>query len=291
MIGLFFVAQLVGIASQVPGGIGVFEGVILLGLAGTLSTPALLSALVIYRLVYYVLPLAVAAGILAVGAVRVRTGTITLARTWVNTLVPTIFAIVTLLAGGTLLVSGALPTADARMAALSAVVPLGAIEVSHLLANVVGACLLVLARGLQLRLRVAYDLVAVLLGAGIVLSLLRGLSYESAAVLGAVFLLLLPTRAAFHREATLTTGWITPGWIAAVFLIVGASIWIGAFAHGEAEYSHALWWQFTLGGDASRFLRGSVGAAAVVLLVGISWLFRPAPPESPSPTDSDLERA
>ena len=46
-----------------------------------------------------------------------------------------------------------------------------------------------------------------------------------------------------------------------------ASVWLGLFAFKHVDYSHELWWQFELHGDASRFLRASVGAAVVVAAV------------------------
>jgi phosphatidylglycerol lysyltransferase len=72
---------------------------------------------------------------------------------------------------------------------------------------------------------------------------------------------------------------------------VGASIWLGLFAFRHVEYAHELWWQFELEGDASRFLRASVGAAVTLLLFGVARLIGRAPHEAPVPTDADLEDA
>ena len=43
-------------------------------------------------------------------------------------------------------------------------------------------------------------------------------------------------------------------------------------------YSNELWWQFALHGEASRFLRASVGAAAALLLFGFARLMAPLEP-------------
>jgi phosphatidylglycerol lysyltransferase len=56
-------------------------------------------------------------------------------------------------------------------------------------------------------------------------------------------------------------------------------------------YSNDLWWQFALQGDASRFLRASVGAAVVLLLFAFARLIGYAPTEAPAPTPADLEDA
>jgi hypothetical protein len=50
---------LLGLASHVPGGIGVFEGLIVLLLKPYAGSATLLPPLIVYRGVYYLLPLAV----------------------------------------------------------------------------------------------------------------------------------------------------------------------------------------------------------------------------------------
>ena len=57
-LGAFLAAQLLGLASHVPGGVGVFEGLMVLLLKPYLSSGELLPPLVVYRAVYYLLPLA-----------------------------------------------------------------------------------------------------------------------------------------------------------------------------------------------------------------------------------------
>jgi len=59
-LGIYLMAQTAGIASNVPGGLGVFETVILLLLSHYISSTALFGALLSYRVVYYLLPLAIA---------------------------------------------------------------------------------------------------------------------------------------------------------------------------------------------------------------------------------------
>jgi phosphatidylglycerol lysyltransferase len=60
LIGAFLAAQLLGLASHVPGGVGVFEGTVVLLLKPFVPSTVLLPALVSYRVVYYLLPLCVA---------------------------------------------------------------------------------------------------------------------------------------------------------------------------------------------------------------------------------------
>jgi phosphatidylglycerol lysyltransferase len=61
LLGIFALANLGGLISHVPGGIGVFEGLMLLAIPSEGQSAGVAAALIAYRLIYYVLPLLVAA--------------------------------------------------------------------------------------------------------------------------------------------------------------------------------------------------------------------------------------
>ncbi len=67
---IFVLAQIAGIVSQVPGGIGVFEGILLLFLPKHFPVTMVVGALLVYRLIFYVLPLLVATVLLTTHEVR-----------------------------------------------------------------------------------------------------------------------------------------------------------------------------------------------------------------------------
>ena len=60
---VFLLGQIAGLVAQVPAGLGVFEAVMLWGLTPAIGTASVLIGLVAYRLVYFLLPLALAAAI------------------------------------------------------------------------------------------------------------------------------------------------------------------------------------------------------------------------------------
>lgn len=60
-IGVFIIAQVLGVFSQVPGGLGVFEGLFMVILPGDNNAAYLFGALIAYRLIYYLLPLLLSA--------------------------------------------------------------------------------------------------------------------------------------------------------------------------------------------------------------------------------------
>lgn len=56
-IGVFIIAQVLGVYSQVPGGLGVFEGLFMYILPGEHNQAMLFGALIAYRIIYYLFPL------------------------------------------------------------------------------------------------------------------------------------------------------------------------------------------------------------------------------------------
>lgn len=294
-LGLFLLAQIAGLVSQIPGGLGVFESVLLLLLEPYLPASSILGTLLAFRGIYYLLPLGLALVLLGAHEVVVRREHIRrLAKIfgqWAPTLVPNVLAFTVFLGGAVLLFSGATPIAGWRLNWLRGFMPLPVMEASHFLGSLAGVGLLALAQSLQRRLDAAYVLSALLLAAGIVFSLLKGFDYEEAVALSLMLAALLPARGHFYRKSSLTAQRFTFGWAAAVATVVACSVWLGLFSFKHVNYAHELWWQFTLQGDAPRFLRASVGAAALVLFFAAVRLLRPAPAASRLPSPAEVERA
>jgi phosphatidylglycerol lysyltransferase len=277
---IFLLAQLAGLVSQVPGGLGVFETVILLLLPADIAAPRVLGTLVVYRGVYYLLPLMVAVVALGTEELLRRRALVTriqsLAGSALEALFIPLLSLAVFVAGAILMFSGSLPAIPQRLAYLKESLPLPFLELSHFLGSLAGMGLLLLARGLQQRLDAAYMLTAGLLGFGIVASLLKGVDYEEASFLALVLTVLLPSRKLFFRRASLLSERFTPGWLAAIAIVLMSSIGLGLFAYRHVEYRHELWWHFSVHAEAPRFLRATVGALALALGFGLARLLRPA---------------
>lgn len=69
---VYLLGQLAGLISHVPGGLGVFETVLLYFLTPPLTTTVLVGALILYRCIYYFLPLAIALGLWGIHEGRSR---------------------------------------------------------------------------------------------------------------------------------------------------------------------------------------------------------------------------
>ncbi len=287
-LAIFLLAQLGGLISQVPGGLGIFESIVLTLAPSTLAAPQLLGALIVYRGIYYLLPLLVAIAVLGVeellrGKVAVKRVSESAGRIWTNVFVP-ILSLAVFVAGAVLLISGSLPGATGRLLFLKKMLPLSLVEISHFIGSLAGMGLLLLARGLQRRLDAAYLATLALLALGVVASLIKGLDYEESVILSLIFVVLLPNRNLFFRKASLFSEPFSGGWIAAITTVVLTSVWLGLFAFRHVDYSHDLWWHFSIRGDAPRFMRASVGMLALALVVALARLLKPAPP-APHPAD------
>src|SRR5437016_5934248 len=294
-LGIFLLAQVAGVVSNVPGGLGIFEAVILLFLAPYFSASQILGALVAFRAIYYLLPLFLATMLLAAHEiVEKREGVAKAWRIfgrWAPGIAPQLLAFTTFVAGAVLLFSGATPELGHRVRWLRRLVPLPLVEISHFLSSIGGAALLLLARGLQRRLDAAYQIAVGVLAFGIFLQILKGADFEEALILGVMLFGLVASRRHFYRKASLINEGFGPGWIAAILLVVITSAWLGFFSYKHVEYSRELWWHFQFRADAPRFLRASVGVVGTLLLFSIGRLLRPAAPEPNLPTAADIERA
>ncbi|MDR0209837.1 MAG: bifunctional lysylphosphatidylglycerol flippase/synthetase MprF [Pseudomonas putida] len=287
---VYLLALAAGVLSHVPGGVGVFEAILLAAFANQLGAAPLAAALLLYRLIYVVLPLLVACVLLLASEAR----RLLFARQAINAaagLAAPVLAILVFLSGVVLLFSGATPEIDTRLEHMGFLVPHRLIDASHFGASLIGVLCLLLAQGLRRRLSAAWLLTTVLLLVGALLSLLKGFDWEEASVLIFTVALLTLFRRSFYRPSRLLELPFSPVYLVASVCVVGASVWLLLFAYQDVPYSHELWWQFTLDADAPRGLRAAMGSAVLLVIVALTWLLRTARPVIHLPNDEELHRA
>jgi phosphatidylglycerol lysyltransferase len=293
--GVFVLSQGLGLLSHVPGGVGVFEGTMLLLLGHRVPAQALAGALLAFRGVYYLAPLLGATLVLAGHEGLRHRERLGVASRTIGRIVPAftapLLAVGVFATGTILLLSGATPTVAWRLTLLRHVLPLPVLEASHFVASLVGSGLLLIAYGLYRRMNGAWVLAVALLATGVVTSLLKGFDFEEATIAALALAAVLPAQARFYRRTSLLDEIWTRGWIVAVAVAFGTSIWLGFFAYHHVEYSNDLWWQFEFGADAPRFLRATVGAVSVGLLLAVVRLLRPARRVALRPSPEELDRA
>jgi len=292
---VFAAAIGLGIIAHTPGGIGVFEATIAAGF-GMTGGPDLVAALVLYRVIYTLLPLAVAAlALLGVELVRRRTQ-VTAARRLLNGMlqgvVPAVAGGLVLAGGVVLLVSSSIPRQAWRIDLLANLVPLSLVEATHLLGSLTGILLMVVARGLFTRLAPAWWAAVVLLGAGMVFSMVKGIDWEEAAILLSLIGFLAFFKELFYRPGRLAD--LRPGlrWLSLVTGLLIVVAWVGFFLYRHVDYSHELWWDFAWEGDAARFLRAGLAVGIVAAAALADALFnRPLPAvKAPEPIPEPVRR-
>lgn len=294
-LSIYLLAQILGFMSQVPGGLGVLETVVVLLLSPMLPASDVLGAMLAFRMVYYLIPLGLGLASFTLYEInRNKEGFkrgLQILNRWAPDFAPHLFAFLVFAGGTTLLFSNASPEVSRRMTWLNEFLPLSLLEGAHFATALVAAGLLVLARGLQQRLEAAYGWSLVLLGVGVVGCLLKGFDYQEAFTLLVFFAALLPCRRYFPRKGSLFQQRYPPLWVTAVLFVWLGSIWTGIFNYRYEDYSNDLWTTFDLVEDAARFLRSTFGALATLLAFSIVSLFSPNQPETEYPGAGELARA
>ncbi len=293
-LAVYLLAIVAALCSQVPGGLGVLEVVILVLLDPT-QPQQVVGALLAYRVIYYLIPLTVGVLVLGgnelalnrrhVGAAAKAVGR------WTTFVAPRVLAATIFVAGVMLLLSGATPAASGRLGLLRDMLPLPIIEVSHLLGSIAGILLILLAHSVQRRIETAYYAVVGLLIGGAMFSLLKGFDYEEAIILSVMLAIFVPCRRHFYRKGALLTDRFSPGWFVAISLVIACTAWLMLFAYKHVDYSGELWWEVTFDGNAPRSLRAMAAVVVVSLVFAASRLLRSKPKSPGMPTDEDLDMA
>lgn len=295
-LAVFAAATMAGVVSHVPGGVGVFETVLLAALAGGSDMESVAAALLLFRIIYYLLPFGLA--LLSLSAfeawrafgrdlrrprLRMVLAAVDPAFRAIQPLAPLLLAVMVFGSGLWMSVSPLLPPVTRAAEAVETFFPLAFVEGSALLSSAVGAALIVLALGLVRRNLGAFSLTvtAMLVAAGIELFRQAETGEAAALALGAV--ILLPFRRAFHRRSLLTHSALTPGWILVIAAALTGLGFVLFFAHKGTPYANELWWQFAADERAPRALRSGLLASLLIALAALFLLqrtprFRPAPP-------------
>ncbi len=274
-VGLWLVAVMAGLVSSVPGGLGVFEWSLLKLLPG--NAPAgLLAAALVYRITYYLVPLALAASLATVatvaGSLAKDTGPVTATWRVVRPWLPQVVALAVFVVGAALVIDGTLPTPRHRLVGTA----LPVVETSHLLASLGGVALVLIGQGLQRRSHAAWLLSLTLCIVLPVPMWFRGSHLLVWLAVLLVAMVLWVARREFYREgALLDQAWSWP-WLRNVGLVLVATSWLLFFAYRHVEYQQELWWRFALSDDAPRALRAWLVVAMAVMVFGLARLLRSA---------------
>jgi phosphatidylglycerol lysyltransferase len=221
--GIFTIAGIAGIVSMAPGGIGSFDLTALIGLqAAGISSEKATAVLVLFRLFYYVLPWLIGLVLITkeITPSRERMGHLTVSlweesqTRWqafwrwpgqfrfLSDLGVWALAILVLSAGLLLLLSAATPGLLYRLKFSEELFSLPIMALSNQLSVIVGIILIVLSRGIKLRIKRAYRMTLYMLIVGAFFTFAKGFDYEEALYLLAILFFLWLSRSRFDRESS-----------------------------------------------------------------------------------------
>jgi phosphatidylglycerol lysyltransferase len=290
-VAVFLAAQIAGLASHLPAGIGVFDGIIVAALAHAENASAVgvIASLAAYRAIYYVAPLAVGGALLAwlecSGAVKRCTAPV---RGFATAHASAILAVATFAVGAMLLFSSATPELSNRERIVDQIFTSPVTESAYLLSTLVGLALLLISRGLKRRLDGAYLLTIPLLALGIVFSLLKGLDYEEATALGILLVAFLPAHRFFQRRASLIAERFTVSWVIGITLVLSAAIGLAIFSSTHVLFSAQSWSYTTLTEGTPLTLAATLGGVCCAALIGAMTLLRTVPPPLAVPDGAEV---
>ena len=238
ILPILTVAASVGILSMVPGGLGSFDLVSILGLqlVGASSSEAL-AILFIYRAFYYVIPWILGAIMAIIGMITKKQEDVvaepSLFNRFLNLPKENIFlsdlgvwalSLMVFVSGIILLLSAATPSLTGRIKILLNISALPVMHISNRISVAIGLMLLVLSWKIKERLKRAFNWTLVLLILGALTTFMKGLDFEEAIFLLIIALLLWLSKSRYYRESAP----IKKSTVALYLLITAASIFLYA---------------------------------------------------------------
>ncbi|MBC1235327.1 bifunctional lysylphosphatidylglycerol flippase/synthetase MprF [Listeria booriae] len=272
---LFVIASVIGIASMVPGGVGTFDVVMILGLEQLgVSTELSVAWLLFYRIFYYIIPFA--AGLLFFvqkAGKKFNDYLEGLPRLFLQKLAHRFLVLFVYFSGLMLIISAAIPNAIYHLPLLYKLAPFSFFFVSQITMVAFGFLLLGLARGIESKVTKAYVTTIVVLGCAIFNTLAQGFSVKAAIFLGIVLFCVYLARNEFYREKLVYT-WSKIIFDSALFLVclVGYVV-IGIYNSPRVPH-HKKIPDFLLIPSEHVWITGFIGVAiAVISLIVIFYYF------------------
>ena len=280
-LGVYLSSYTAGLAANVPGGLGVFDTAMLLGLEPYMSAPRILGGIVVFRLYYYIIPLFIAGTLFSGNEIVMRGGALfrrgkpaprTAARSVFS---ERSFAVVAstgsvALCGAMLLGIGVLddkpqfPWFDADFAEVAA-------NAGQFVPSLIGAALMVFAIGLTRRVTFAWFMTIILLVIGACYTTAQGFSTWVPAVLLFTAVLIAPFREAYYRHARVIKSPLQPGTLVPLLVLAVCVLNLALLEPRVRGMSENSLFDLVTSPD---FSNGSRVTLALVVVLGLLALWR-----------------
>ena len=282
LLKVFLVSQLLGIISQVPGGMGIFEVAINGLLPNAVGNPGVIGGLLAFRVIFYFFPLAVALCMLAAYEIArlVKTfdeKTRIFGKT-VSSVIVQVLAISVFFAGMMAIFAMSTPFNAQQLKMIINLLPPWLANSAHFFLSASAASLLFLSRTIQLRIKGAYKWSIAFLIISIACMFVVGENVVVLAGFIIVLTALLFTKKYFYREVPVLNTAFNAAWFSAIGGVFALAVWIGFFVNKYAIFS---WVRFDIfyenlfsDSDAARFSRATIGIIVILIIVAIEQVFR-----------------
>jgi uncharacterized membrane protein YbhN (UPF0104 family) len=284
-LGVYVASYTAGLAANLPGGLGVFDTAILLGLEPYMGAAPVVGAIVVFRLYYYIIPLFIAGFLFTGNEILLRGGSLlqrverfapvqSLAR-WSEPdfAVASATGLVALCGMLLLFVSILAPQPDFSW--MDPDIAEVANQAGQFIPSLIGACLIVLAIGLSQRVNLAWTVTIFLLVVGAMFTASQGERLWIAGVLIVVAMLVAPLRRSFYRHASLFTGPLQPSSAISLIALVICLLALAGTRPRVHLLSNNAWWAVIMSRDLPPSVRVTVAMAVALALVAIWRLVRP----------------
>ncbi len=299
-LAIYIASYSAGLLSTVPGGLGVFDAAMILGLSPFLPSTAAVVVILVFRLFYYIVPLFLAGLLFAGHEVLLRGDTLlarrrgparparvspsAVIRSSEADFAVTVAVAAVMLCGAMLLALGLVePAADLAFALPPPRMLFGVdngfawivTAAGDYVPSLLGAALIGLAIGLSQRVTLAWGATLVLLCAAAALTALRGLPLAVPGVLILAALVVAPFRSSYYRHARLLSEPLSPATAVPLLLLLACLVTLGQTEPDVSAMNHNSWLELVLGQGMTARTRLSVGLSVLVGLLAIARLILP----------------
>jgi uncharacterized membrane protein YbhN (UPF0104 family) len=281
-LGVYVASYTAGLATNLPGGIGVFDTAILLGLERYMSAPHIVGAIVVFRLYYYVIPLFLAGflftgnELLLRGGVLVRRfGAIQSLARWSEPDFAVASATGLVALSGVMLLCVGILAPQPDFTWIDPDFVEMANQAGQFIPSLIGAGLIVVALALSQRVNLAWGATIFLLVVGAAFTATQMERLWIVGVLLAVAMLVAPLRRSFYRHASLLSGPLEASSAISLFALVICLLALVATRPRVLMVSNNAWWAVVMSHTLPNSLRVTVALAVALALTAIWRLLRP----------------
>ena len=285
-LGVYVASYTAGLAANLPGGIGVFDTVMMVGLVPYVGGPHIVGAIIVFRLYYYIIPLFLAGGLFAGNELLMRGGAVsrffgigqTSARPSTRWSEPD-FAVAA--------ATGLVGVCGAMLLALGVIAPNTdyawldpefaglAYHAGQFVPSLIGAGLVLMALGLARRVNLAWGLTIVLLIAGAGFAATQDNQFWVVVMLILCVVVLAPFRSCFYRNASLLSGPFDASTALSLIVLTICVLSLVLARNHTVVAGNNAWWAVAIAPELPNAVRFAVALPVLLASVAIWLLVRP----------------